>query len=403
MNYKITALAILVFSAAAFAQGEFSFNVTPMQPGNSDPMVFLAHRELDIGIDVAGSGSTINPTDFRPGFYAFTGEMLTYKVLVRDLNGAADIMTVKGTRGGAQEVLCTQVSLLDLLDETNSTNQTCAGLNHLNTGGNISINDDVECVARLTNLQWDAQTDRIYKCKFTVASTWLGTLITVVANDTGNNSGSMVPENWTFNPALEIDVDTSTGGVLAFGPIIQDQNTLHTDDPNCVRKSMGGGDTDLTNRECQQYNPTDIGDKKCDISFSTNKLVIRNVGVTNLWAFIAATDFSASTGIALCPFTNNLDNKQFEYRAISGSFDSGWRVMPQHAPNLGCSGIGYTLAPIGQCRGACRIPVGDVAGLPGLDILSPGLTIEVQLKIVWPTPCIGNFDTGQVKVVVRAV
>jgi hypothetical protein len=83
--------------------------------------------------------------------------------------------------------------------------------------------------------------------------------------------------------------------------------------------------------------------------------------------------------------------------------------MPQYSPNLGCNGIALgdssPFNPIyGQCRGGCRIPTGTtVNGVPGLDILSPGQNVDVRFKIVWPTPCIGNFDDGQIFVIVRAV
>ena len=92
--------------------------------------------------------------------------------------------------------------------------------------------------------------------------------------------------------------------------------------------------------------------------------------------------------------------------------------MPEYSPNLQCAGIGLGDSDnidgaFGQCRGGCRIPAGGPGGtdggaqtnppFPGLDILSPTHTIEVALKIVWPTPCIGTFEEGNFHVLVRAV
>ena len=270
-----------------------------------------------------------------------------------------------------------------------------------------------------TNLQWDPQLGKLYKCVLTVESQWSGSEIQVVAEDTNGDVGSTLSENWEFNPPLIVDVDTNDQEGLAFGSVILDQDVPFATEPNCV---IDIGE-DLTRRDCRDYIPDNYDEpqKKCDISFSTNKVIVRNIGTTNLWSFIAATNFYASSGLAKCPFTNELSANQFEYRATSGSYDSGWRVMPQYSPNLQCAGIGLgdsvDFDVLGQCRGGCRIPAGGDFGpnddpdggsntnppLPGLDILSPGHTIEVALKIVWPTPCIGTFDEGDIKIIVRAV
>ena len=229
-----------------------------------------------------------------------------------------------------------------------------------------------------------------------------------------------------------VDVTTSDDEPLAFGNPILDQAAVFATSPNCVNEPTDGPE-DLTYRDCQDYVACDnnevIGcestweDKLCDISFSTNKIIITNVGEVNLWTFIASEDFHASEGVALCPFDNTLSANQFEYRATSGSYDSGWRMMPEYSPNLACAGIGLGDSTVannnlndlvfGQCRGGCRIPAGGSGNsdggaqtnppLPGLDILSPTHTIEVALKLVWPTPCIGNFDNGNIHVLIRAV
>ena len=98
-------LAVMASTAALAQTGDFTPPVdTIVGPGGSAPDVYLSTRSVDIGLDIDGSGSSINPSDIRPGFYAFTGERITYVVLVRDQNGAEDIMHVKWVREGDDEM-----------------------------------------------------------------------------------------------------------------------------------------------------------------------------------------------------------------------------------------------------------------------------------------------------------
>ncbi len=440
-NAAITLALLAVMASTALAQsGDVPVPVEPLLPGNSGPSVFLSARALDIGWDVDGSGSSINPTDLRPGNYAFMGERIIYVVVVRDNNGAQDIQLVKWVKDGDDEMgPCTDVTeFVEAETEENGVKdgEYCFdqdrgdllvnGVTHPSCDGGNKV--EIE-ISTSTNLQWDPQTDKLYKCVLTVESIdagWDGSEIAVVASDTSGDEGQSLTENWNFNPPLEVDIDTSDGEPLAFGNPILDQNAVYATEPNCVNEPNDGLE-DLTYRDCTDYvacennEVVDCQDrdaeKLCDVSFSTNKLIVRNVGEVNLWAFIASENFYASSGLAKCPFTNELHANQFEYRATSGSYDSGWRLMPQYSSNLQCAGIGLgdsvDFDVLGQCRGGCRIPAGgpgDPDGgaqtnppLPGLDILSPTHTIELALKIVWPTPCIGEFDTGNFHVLVRAV
>jgi hypothetical protein len=424
----ILPVLVAVMATAAIAQpvGEFSIPSGPMGPGNSGPDVFLSYRAVDLGLDVDGSGSSINPTDIRPGFYAFTGERIFYIVVVRDQNGAQDINLVKWVKDSYDEMgPCTDETMY-VVDATNSQVDTwnagyCMSPCGLLENGVVEVNPDTQkghivCpegsykveIDTSTNLQWDPQLDKLYKCVLTVESQWYGSEIQVVAEDTDGMSGATLAENWDFNPPLMVDVDTSDGEPLAFGEVILDQDVPFATAPNCVIDigenlapdcdgTEGSNCQGVSGRDCDDYIPDNMDEpqKKCDISFSTNKIVVENIGPpVTLWSFIAATNFYASDGLAKCPFTNELDANQFEYRAMTGSWDSGWRVMPQYAPNMECSGPFLW----DTCRGACRIST----GCP-FDVLPPFNHIEIALKIVWPTPCIGTFDTGDILVIVRAV
>jgi hypothetical protein len=396
-------LAVLVAPVMAAVDQTVPITPNPVGPGNSGPDVYLAVRYFDIGIDIDGSGSSINPSDVRPGFYAFTGERIIHYVLVRDDNGVQDIQLVKWVKdGGPEEGPCDLVEVYDCEGEPG-----CVQEAHF-----MAENQDVIEVDAATNLAYDYQIDQIYRCELTVESQWYGSDIYIVAEDTSGASGMSLAENWFFNPALSISVGTSDDDPLTFADPEIDQFVEGATSPNCVLEPAEGRE-DLTLRRCYTYINEELpeAEKRCDVSFSTNKLVITNTGMPNLWPFIAASNFYATQGMAKCPFTNELHANQFEYRALSGTYDSGWRIMPQYSPNLGCNGI--DLGPstpfnsiYGQCRGGCRIATGltgDMLGTPGMDILSPGHTIEVALKIVWPTPCIGTFDEGTIYTIVRAV
>lgn len=406
----VTALMALALTAPALAlgpDGEFTIPSAPTGPGNSAPDVYLALRAVDIGIDVDGSGSSINPSDIRPGFYAFTGERIYYYVLVRDQNGADDINLVYWAKDDAAEMgPCSELAV-DVDEETwlpphfhafDPIYEQC--IDDTSDGG---VNGDLvhpHCgvwIEEATNLLYDSQTDKVYVCILTVESEWEGSEIQVVAEDTYGDSGATVAENWDFNPPLMVDVDTSDGCDVTFGDPVLDQSVPGITEPNCVRDMMEDLDPNGVDRICANYDLAGMkpGAKLCDVSFSENKVVIENIGPpVTLWTFIAATNFYDSTGMAKCPFTNELAANQFEYRAMTGSWDSGWRVMPQYAPSMDCSGP--TL--MDSCRGGCRIST----GCP-LDVLPPGNHIEVALKIVWPTPCIGTFDTGDIVVIIRAI
>jgi hypothetical protein len=408
----ITATAVFLLSAMAVMAADEAFPITPnpVGPGNYGPDAYLAYRAIDIGIDVAGDGSTINPTDIRNSNYAFTGEKIYYYVLVRDDNGAADITTVKWLKDGSAEMgPCVEVPVFidasvgggNPPDESLGAYFCPNGLCDGTTCSNIPPPQQEVCdrpeyrvyIDEATNLNWDDQTDKIYRCILTVESGWGGSdpAIKVQATDQGGATGATLSENWVFNPPLSVSLVPSSGSTITWGQVQKDQAVPGVTEPNCL---MNIGEN-LVARDCTKYNPTATGAKLCDVTFSTNKLILTNTGIPDLWPFIAADNFYASTGMANCPFSNELVANQFEYRSVQGSWDSGWRVMPQYSPNLGCKGVDLINS---QCRGGCRI----TEGCP-INVLSPSHSIETQLKIVWPTPCIGTFDTGTIYAIVRAV
>src|SRR3989344_3560613 len=296
---------LLVLSAVVLAQSDITVPITsPIGPGNSGPQVFLSARALDIGIDTDGTGSSINPTDFRPGNYAFAGERIIYVVVVRDQNGVADIENVHWIRDGDLETICTDVT--SAVWDSGVDAEYCFDRDRGELISEPDLGGGPECdsesneviieIAASTNLLWDEQIDRLYKCVLEVETQWSGySDIAVHATDKGGEEGSTLSQRWNFNPPLIVDVTTSDDEPLAFGNPILDQAAVFATSPNCVNEPNDGAE-DLTYRDCQDYvacennevvgcSERDAG-KLCDISFSTNKIIVTNVGEVNLWTFI---------------------------------------------------------------------------------------------------------------------
>lgn len=399
LNTLLAGVLIAVMLATpvlAVEPEKYPIPVDPGQPGPFAPQVHLILRYVDIGIDE--SQESINPIDFRNGQYAFTGEHIWYFVLVRDESGAADITGaewhVEGALGAGtweREALCNDITPFI----------------------NFIVPEEIRhyVIAQLTNLGYDTLTDKVYECILTVEPDFgfEGT-IRVEACDTTPECGSTPFETWYFNPPLEVEVTTSDTNPIRFGPIKEGVAFIVKE--NCKRSHF---DLDFCMNQlqlpkCMCYAFAEwsgYDEEECDVSFSENKIIIRNPAMIDhgdenykpnpvvLWAFVAGSHFYASDSLAKCPYTNQLQIEQFEYRAVSGTHDSGWRIMPEFLENGICSGPGLW----DECRGGCRIPT----GLPPLDTIPPSNHVEFDLKIVWPKPCIGEFDTGEIYAIIRAV
>jgi len=226
-------VSLLVLPIAFGADGVVPITPGPIGPGNDAPEVFLAMRMFDLGIDIDGSGSTINPYNIRNANYAFTGERIIWYVLVRDSNGAEDINMVRWVKmvNGSPEV---QMGPCDLFPE---------------------IFYSPELVAELTNLLYDDQLDKVFMCELTVESQWGGDdpAIYIEAEDQGGETGNMIPEYWTFNPPLTVGLNTSDGaGALLFDPVMDDQAPTCVTAPNCVRTINENQQTTIR-KTCQSH------------------------------------------------------------------------------------------------------------------------------------------------------
>lgn len=256
-------MALITAMTPVFAE-TFEIEVNPLIPTNEEPSVYMIDRMLTV--------DGVNPYTFRDGQYAFSGEKLNYNVLVRDLNGVDDIVSVVwDVSGYSPQTPCTPITLTQ-------------------AGGKAYVEAQ-------TNLEYDSSTDKTYKCLLTVESMWEGISdVSVIAEDMSENTGSTVFETFNFNPPLVVDVETSDGEPITFGEADCDTRT----------------------------------------ALSMNSIRITNIGdPVNLWVYFAGSDFY-SDGIAKCPISNVMTIDNFKYRAIAGTQDSGWVTTPKYNVNAPC-------------------------------------------------------------------
>jgi len=332
-------------------------------PGNIAPRIYMIDSSYDIcgdakydgsrpdGFNLQDAGCLNLPGDYRFEQYAFTGESLEYKVVVRDLNGAADISYAKMTVAGMTEALCVP------------DNSVCA---------------EGKCKDQIP--AWETAdagfhgagataTDKGFKCTLTVEPLWYGpNSVNIAAWDqVGAVSTMSIAQSWFFNPAIMLDLSTN--------------DPAHT---KIVYEQGYPGQTVM----------------------SLNKLVVTNLaeGGVDLWTFIAATDLTdPSHSGALCPESNVLNVDQscgasdckhnMDFRCKIGTQENDqWTGIENKNNVAGCDQAG--------CFGALPL----LTNYPNpLSIIGNGKSAECQFRLHYPVPCIGNFSDGLIQIIVKAV
>jgi len=163
-------------------------------PGDQEPKICVYKRKVTV--------DGINDCEYRPGQYAFAGESIKFKIVIRDENGALDIGFPKIRVDNQPEVLCNEICIWDIGE--------CDGLG-----------------------QVDGETDRAYECWLTVEPSWYGdseVKITVYNSAFLPTDGTHT-ENWFFNPAIMLDVSTNDGLPIHFedgspGDIVHSENKM---------------------------------------------------------------------------------------------------------------------------------------------------------------------------------
>jgi hypothetical protein len=347
---------------ADVAVGAIGFGYGYGHPGDQPPRICVDHRDITLGWDADPVG--INALDYRTGLYAFAGEMIEYTILVRDPNGAIDIGLPRIGVGGSPEVLCNEIPLNQI------SNNNCNSFGEVNP-----------------------ETDKAYHCLLTAEQNWYGEEEVTIEtyNSAFQPTQALHVETWFFNPQVSFSMTTSDGNPIHFkempyGADTPEERTVH----------------------------------------SENRLVLENTaeGGVNMWMYIAGTDFYPSEGPAKCPTTNKLDIGNMAYRAWSGTQWTsweGWVQMEKYNQDAPCTmvapgsfidepldGPDYNLHPEAdtdmKCYGGIPAPYDyNVAEDWQSHILTNSGKMEIEFKLTYPMPCIGEFDQGSILVFSKVI
>ena len=290
--------------------------------------------------------------------YAFTGESISWRVLVLDKNGAdkvKDVYVTVGSTQGDGNPIEANCEFDDVLDSSTEILDSCNAM--------VGQADLAEV--------FHENTLAYYDCTLTVetADSMAGEMwVTVEAEDNDGLLGTMAEnEYWFFNPIIGLDVTGSlafsdvTPGTYSYSPTLTVQNDAEA----------GSG--------------------------------------VMLDMFISGTNFydSASSG-AKCPTTNELDLSSFRYFATNGAYstlgdeeDDGNTYDP--AVTRDSDAEGYVNIQHGDHFDRTMYEEAEILQdqqLFGLyypaNILAPGAEMSLTFRLNLPEPCNGDFDTGSI-------
>ena len=113
---------------------------------------------------------------------------------------------------------------------------------------------------------------------------------------------------------------------------------------------------------------------------TSNDLVITNSGDVDALVFIAGTNFYQSETYGICPTSNVLEIDNFEY-----GVGSVWTSIPNYVDSGSCTST--------SCYGGDLIPnAGDANSV-----------FNVGIRLVFPSPCSGTYDNGDINIIVKTV
>jgi len=113
---------------------------------------------------------------------------------------------------------------------------------------------------------------------------------------------------------------------------------------------------------------------------TSNDLVITNSGDVDALVFIAGTNFYQSETYGICPTSNVLEIDNFEY-----GVGSVWTSIPNYVDSGSCTST--------SCYGGDLIPnAGDANSV-----------FNVGIRLVFPSPCSGTYDNGDINIIVTTV
>jgi len=394
MKEKLLAMtmSVLMLLPVVAMAGEFPQEANP---GNDEPQIYLIKKIFDIcnpGLDgddkkptpaeelglggstpygdqthqYGGCLDTTCPDEARFNEYEFTGEQIVELVVVRDLNGAEDIVGADVTVDGYLEAKCDDVTHIFYQLDGNQKKWSWFGhdLTYL-------LETIPPVKGPVDDPGVDVRFDKIYECVLTVEPSWYGlSVVNIEARDqTGAVSTDALAQTWFFNPAVILDLDTNDGA-----PAIWYEDGV-------------AGQT----------------------VYSGNKLVITNLaeGGVDLIVFIAADDLTDPRNFAAkCPVSNvlDVDGGNMEYNCKIGTMkDEQWQCIHNKNTKDQCGLYG----PICLCP---QCALGGLTCYGATPLLMERLPIlmniheaECQFRLTYPIPCIGSFTEGLIHIIVRAI
>jgi hypothetical protein len=310
--------------------------------------------------------------------YLFTGEQMAVLVVVRDVQGAAAIGSpVQLNIGGADKSICTDITSLV---SGNGAGAWYTPGNWFGHNVDLDLQQQPPAIGSGSGNGFDHTTDKLYQCVYQAVSDDSGlTQVTVDVMDiygllpSVNNAMDFV----YFNPEILVDVTTSDGSPISFAP--------------------GSAGSQV---------------------YSLNTLQVTNEaqGGVILYAWLAATDLTSSTGSALCPLSNVLSVVQgavvggngpnaglytgMEYRCKIGTLmNNPWHYVTHPNDKEDCK--------LNECQGAEELlpDVTVISSGPHTDMgfLTVGSMAECWFRLTYPIPCIGSFDNGNILIYARAI
>ncbi|MBU5678364.1 MAG: hypothetical protein KQA36_00525 [Candidatus Aenigmarchaeota archaeon] len=326
----------------------------PVIGGDFSPTICIYDRELDIGMEANPPG--VNPLNWRTSQYAFTGERIKYKIVVRDPNGALDIGYVKAFVNGSEEAIANPLQYLPY---------SCDGL----------------------GAPLNPMTDKAFEIIITVEDNWYGEneLVLKVFDSRNNVTSATHSEEWFFNPRLGMMVATSDGQPIRFGPMDPVTRVAHSLNKIKVKNNGEGGVNLFT-----FIAGTDLyasqGAAKCPDS---NVLEIEKYMWYRAWS---GTQWQSWQGwVQMSKYNQNSGCK-----IKDGSY---WKDINGNGVCEKNEFQGST------CYGALPIPMPNPNNQKSVmeHILTNQGLMEVEFKIQYPIPCIGTFDRGRIYIIGKAV
>jgi len=332
------------------------------------------------GMDVQTAGCAdrwANNEQLRMDNYAFTGEQIAFLVVARDLDGAIamshailqvdDYDVAYCNDVTAAKIACMQGDCKDPFYRTDKTGRSVLWKGHVVYPGILGEYPPQK--SESTSAGFDPMYDKIYECFLTVTDDMDGPSdVTVTVYDTVNDLEAVTdPEMFFFNPEVSLDISVSSGSAIEF------------------EDGYAG-----------------------DLVYSVNRLMLENAaeGGVDIAVWLGGTDLTSPDMAAKCPYSNILDvegidgwlGMQFRCELDNGLYtEQTWQQVENKIIKESCWNVndGYSTPEL--CLGL------NPLFLYHENVLENGHEAECVFKLQYPVPCIGEFTSGNLIIIMRAI